>query len=133
MSKITDIRARQVIDCSGEELGKVVNAVLGADFRLNYGGSFELEPWGSGLTVTGEAFRAFFTGRRFASLESVIACVMDCQLEQLELAAMERDELIEALSRCAAKLRAADIQEGLEPSDELECAWAAIAKAKGEA
>lgn len=130
MSKITDIRARQVIDCSGEELGKVINAALGADFTLNYGGSFELEPWGSGLTVTGEAFRAFFTGRRFANLESVTACVMDCQLEQIDVISAERNELLDCLEQVVCCWGDIDPKHA---GDVRARALAAIAKANGEA
>lgn len=40
--------------------------------------------------------------------------------------------LLEALERCANKLEAQDIREGLEPSAELEAAQDAIAEAKEE-
>lgn len=130
MSKITDIRARQIIDCSGEELHTVINAVLGADFTLNRDGSFELEPWGSGLTVTGEAFRAFFTGRRFANLESVTGCVMDCQLEQLDMISTERAELLECLEQVVCCWGDIDPKHA---GDVRARALAAIADAKGEA
>lgn len=80
MSKITDMRTRQVIDCA-DEIGKVINATLGGDFTLNEDGSFELEPWASGLTEVGKSFIGFVGGRRFSNLLSVLAIIMDSHVE----------------------------------------------------
>lgn len=130
MPKIYDIRDHQIIDVDEGTMRSVISAALGGELTLGGTGRIHLDQhpdWK--LTDSGVVFSAAFAGRRFASVEAVATHVIDCQMEQLELARMERDALVEALSRCAAKMHAADIREGLEPSDELEHAWEALAAA----
>lgn len=88
MTVVTSIRSRQIITCSDEQLCSVIGACLGGKFGFSESGEWSLEPWNAGETNISEVFRLFCTGRRFGSLQSVAAVVIDLMIEQRELASL---------------------------------------------
>lgn len=88
MTVVTSIRSRQIITCTDEEMESVIGACLGGKFGISESGEWRLEPWMTGETAAGQLFRELYKGRRFSSLQSVAACVLDIQLEQLDLVAV---------------------------------------------
>lgn len=90
MTVVTSIRSRQIITCSDEELCSVIGACLGGKFGISESGEWSLEPWEAGETDAGRLFRVIYIGRRFDSLTSVAACVLDLQIEQLDLASLDK-------------------------------------------
>ena len=82
-SNVIHIDSRNPIDCA-DDIGTVVNATLGGKFALHGDGSFTLVPWGCGLTDTGISFTDLAGGRRFSNLMSVLAVILDIQVERLD-------------------------------------------------
>ncbi len=80
MNNIIHIGSAKPIDCA-DQIGDVIAATLGGDFTLHEDGSFTLDPWAGGLTEVGQSFADFVRGRRFATLLSVLAIIMDSHVE----------------------------------------------------
>ena len=86
---ISHINSSNRIDCA-DDIHRVINATLGGEFRLYVNGSFTLHPCPAGLTPMGEEFMTLAKGRCYANLLSVIAVIMDLQVENQQVGIFER-------------------------------------------
>lgn len=86
MTNITSILARQRVEISNEEMLEVIGAALGVAIEIDHYGGWSFASPTDNQTQVGAMFEACFSGRRFGSLLAIAACVIDLQLEQLDLA-----------------------------------------------
>lgn len=83
---VTHIRTRQLVRASDEELVGIIGAALGGRLIDNGQGSYTAKAWGNlELAGIGALFNSIYGGRRFTDLQSLAACVIDLQIEQIDL------------------------------------------------